>query len=123
MLRKRLADVFLFTLKILIPIMILFPIVYFTFHLIDIRITDVANVGNESYHSGFSFYVFASHTILFFVNLCALFVCLVGWIVSKCYRSSPIQKRHLSYFRYSMLSLPLSHVLYFLIHVLVLNLI
>ena len=66
--KPKALDILLWCLKIILPILILIPLAFFTYRLIEGHIEDLANVGTEGYHSGMGLYVFASHVVLFAAN-------------------------------------------------------
>ena len=63
--RKIPLEILLWILKILIPLAVLLPVVYFSYSLVQGRLEDLANLDTEGYFSGTGLYLFASHILLF----------------------------------------------------------
>ena len=119
--KKKMLDIFLLCLKIILPILILIPLVFFSYRLIEGRIEDIANIGNEGYHSGIGLYIFLSHIVLFGINVVLLIIGCVGLLVSKKYKSSPMQKNNVITFRYLSFAPIISQLLYVVINLIVVN--
>ena len=64
----KILDIVLLIVKIVLALLILIPLVFCSYNLIGVLAEDLANVGNEGYHSGTLFYLFASHVILLGAN-------------------------------------------------------
>ena len=120
--KKHIAlDILLWCLKILLPILILIPLVFVSYRLVEGRLEDIANIGNEHYHSGLGLYIFASHVLLFLANTILTVIGCIGLVISKIYKSCPIQKKNIITFRCLSLVPVCSQVLYVLINVIVLK--
>ena len=114
-------DVFLLCLKILLPILILIPLVFFTYRLTEGRMSDIANAGNDDYHSGLGLYIFASHMLLFIANVILAVIGAIGLLIATKYNTCPIQRKNIIAFRCLTLAPLCSQVLYILINVIVMN--
>lgn len=119
--KRKALDFFLLCLKILLPILISVPLVFFIYRLIEGRIDDIANIGNEGYFSGMGLYVFLSHMVLFVINVVLLVIGCVGLLISKKYTASPVQKRNVITFRCLIFAPIASQFLYVVISLIVLN--
>lgn len=114
-------DIFLLCLKILLPILILVPLVFFTYRLIEGRIDDIANIGNEGYFSGTGLYVFLSHMVLFVINVVLLIVGCVGLLIAKKHTSTPIREKNIKVFLRLIFAPIVSQLLYVVISLIILN--
>lgn len=119
--KRKFLDIFLLCLKIILPIFILIPLVFFSYRLIEGRIEDIANIGDEGYHSGIGLYIFLSHIVLLGVNVVLLIIGCVGLLISKKYKSSPMQKNNILTFRYLTLAPIISQLLYVVINLIAMN--
>ena len=119
--RYKILNVLLLLLKVILPILILIPLVFVSYRLVEARISDIANAGNESYHSGSGLYIFASHTLLFAANGILTIIGGIGWLIAKKYKSSPIYRKNLMTFRCLTFAPLVSQLLYVLIIVIVMN--
>ena len=119
--RIKLLDILLLLLKIILPIFLLLPLVFFSWRLIEGRVEDIANIGNPDYHSGLGLYIFASHVVLLGVNAVLLVVGCIGLLISKKYTATPTQAKNISIFRLLSLAPVASQVIYLLINHIVVN--
>ena len=119
--KNRLLDLFLRFFRILFPICILVPLVFFSYRLIDGRMEDLANIGNQDYHSGLGLFIFASHIVLFGINAILVLLGGIGWLVSQKCKSLPNQEQHILVFRFLTFAPMISHLVYCLINVIVVN--
>ncbi|MBO5269728.1 MAG: hypothetical protein J6B77_03010 [Clostridia bacterium] len=119
--RSRILNVLLLLLEILLLLLILIPLVFFSYRMIEGRIQDLANVGNEDYHSGIGLYLFLTHPLLFFWNAP---LALIGVIGTRCARKRAActgQKHHVTLFRAITFSAMGSQLLYFVMTLVVMN--
>lgn len=119
--KKSFFDIFLLCLKILLPILIIIPLLFFSYRLVEGRMEDIANIGNESYHSGIGLYIFASHVLLLAVNIILLIFSCFGLLISKKYVSSDRKKKNIITFRYLSIAPICSQALYVIISWIVVN--
>lgn len=119
--KSKYLDIFMLCLKIVLPILVLLPLVFFTYRLIEGRINDIANIGTEGYHSGMGLYIFASHIVLFGVNIVLLILGCIGLLISKKYTSSSIQKKNIITFRCLTIAPIVSQLLYVVINIIVMK--
>ena len=119
--QRKSLDVFLLCLKIILPILLLIPLIFFSYRLIEGRIHDIANIGNEGYHSGIGLYMFLSHIVLLAVNAVLLIISLIGLIIAKKYKASPIQKKNVRAFVWLTLAPIANQLLYLIITMIVMN--
>jgi hypothetical protein len=110
--QRKSLDVFLLCLKIILPILLLIPLIFFSYRLIEGHIHDIANIGNEGYHSGIGLYIFLSHIVLLALNAILLVISLIGLVISKKYKASPIQKKNVRAFVWLTLAPIFSQLLY-----------
>jgi hypothetical protein len=114
-------DVFLLCLKILLPILILIPLVFFTYRLTEGRMSDIANAGNDDYHSGLGLYIFASHMLLFIANVILAVIGAIGLLIATKYKTCPIQRKNIIAFRCLAIAPLCSQMLYVLINMIVMS--
>lgn len=119
--KPKALDILLWCLKIILPILILIPLAFFTYRLIEGHIEDLANVGTDGYHSGMGLYVFASHVVLFAANAVLAIIGAIGLLIAKTHKASPAHKKSVITFRCLALSPLCSQILYVLITIIVLN--
>ncbi len=115
-------DVFLLCLKIILPILVLIPLIFFTYRLTEGRMSDIANAGNDDYHSGLGLYIFASHILLLIANIILTVIGAIGLLIAVKYKTCPIQRKNIMTFRCLVLTPLCSQVLYVLINVIVMSL-
>ena len=119
--KRKFLDIFLLCLKIILPILILIPLVFFSYRPIEGRIEDIANIGTEGYFSGMGLYIFLSHIVLLGVNVVLLIIGCIGLLISKKYSSSPVQQKNVLAFRYLTFVPIVSQLLYVVINLIVMN--
>ena len=119
--RKLPLEILLWILKILIPLAVLLPVVYFSYSLVQGRLEDLANRDTEGYFSGTGLYLFASHILLFAICVGDTLVSAIGLLVASRYRSCPAHVANVRIFRW-MLAVPwLTEVFYWLICLIVMQ--
>ena len=119
--KTKVLDILLLCLEIILPILILIPLVFFSYRMIEGRIQDLANAGNEDYHSGIGLYLFLTHPLLFFWNAP---LALIGVIGTRCARKRAActgQNHHATLFRAITFSAMGSQLLYFVMTLVVMN--
>ena len=119
--KHRVLDIILLILKIILPILIAIPLVFVSYRLIEGRIEDIKNIGNESYHSGLGLYIFASHILLLAANAILFVLGGAGLIISMQYKSCPNRKRNVKTFIWLTVAPMMSQWLYLLINIIVVN--
>ena len=114
--RKLFLEIVLWAVKLLLVVSILFPLIFFSYRMVEGRLSDLANAGDPSYHSGMGLYLFASHTVLFFWNICNSVVSGLGWLLtSKFYR------KERAWFKALTFAPAVSQVLYLVGNLILLN--
>ena len=119
--KQKTLEILLLCMKIVLPILIVVPLVFFSVKLAGMHMEDLANIGNPSYHSGTGLYVFASHTILFVCNIVLTAIACVCLVTANKNKASPKRKRHLRFFRYLSMAPAVSQILYMVINVIVMR--
>ena len=119
--KHRVLDIILLILKIILPILIAIPLVFVSYRLIEGRIEDLKNIGNESYHSGLGLYIFASHVLLLAANAILFVLGGAGLIISMQYKSCSNRKRNVKTFIWLTVAPMMSQWLYLLINIIVVN--
>ncbi len=119
--KHRALDIILLILKIILPILIAIPLVFVSYRLIEGRIEDLENIGNESYHSGLGLYIFASHVLLLAANAILVFVGGIGLIIAVQYKSCPNRRKNVKSFICLTVAPMLSQWFYALINIIVVN--
>lgn len=114
-------DILLRCMKIILPILILIPLAFLSYRLVEGHLEDLANIGDDGYHSGMGLYIFASHTLLFAANAILTIVGCIGWVIAKRYKNCPKQRKNIITFRYLALAPLCSQMLYVLINIIVIN--
>lgn len=119
--KHRVLDIILLILKIILPILIAIPLVFVSYRLIEGRIEDLKNIGNESYHSGLGLYIFASHVLLLAANAILFVLGGAGLIIAIQYKSCPKRRKNIKAFICLTAAPILSQWLYLLINIIVVN--
>lgn len=119
--KTKVLDVVLLVLKVLIPVVLLATVVFFSYRLIEGHILDLQHRGEESYHSGMGLYVFASHVVLAGVNAIMLIPCIAGLVIAHKHRGTPARDQNVRTFRALIFTPLLSQVLYFWVSLIVLS--
>lgn len=112
--KEKIPDGVLLCLKILLPILIAVPLVYFIAGVIECRISDLENIGNEDYFSGTGLYVALSHMVLFVVNVVLTVIGIIGLVVAKKHTSASAHRKNVIAFRCLALAPLGSQLLYFI---------
>ncbi len=110
--REKLLDIVLLCFKIILPILILLPLSYFSYGIIEGRLDDVAHLGEEGYFSGMGLYFFLSALLLLGINLFCTALGIVGWVISHRHKTCPQRRKNLITFRILTFSPLLSQILY-----------
>ena len=87
--QNKVLDILLLCLKIILPALLLIPLAFFTYRLVECRMDDIANAGVEGYHSGMGLYIFASYVLLIAANAVLSLVGGVGLWIAKRYTATP----------------------------------
>ena len=119
--KPKALDILLWCLKIILPILILIPLVFLSYRLVEGRLEDLANIGTEGYHSGMGLYIFASHTLLLAANVILTILGCIGLVIANKYKSSPTQRKNIITFKCLALAPLCSQILYLLVNVIALN--
>lgn len=114
-------DILLWCLKIILPILILIPLVFVSYRLVDCHIEDLAYRGSEGYHSGMGLFLFAAHVLLLGANAVLTLVGIIGLIIAKLYKSTSKHRKNVITFICLSLAPLCSQCLYVLINIIVLN--
>lgn len=114
-------DILLLCMKIILPILILIPLVFFSYRLFESRMSDLANIGDDSYHSGTGFYIFVSHMVLFVANVILTIIGCIGLLIAKKYKACPTQKKNMITFRCLALAPVVSQFMYVIVNLIVMR--
>ena len=76
-------NVFFNTLTVLSAIILLASFIFLSYRLVDCRLEDLRNSGQEGYHSGFMFMAFVCTVILAGVNLAVFLVFILIYLIYK----------------------------------------
>ena len=119
MTKQKILDGILLCLKILLPVLILIPLVFLSWRLVEIRLEDLANLGKEGYHSGTGLYLFAAHVLLLCAN--GVFAVLggIGLFVAWKYKSCPKHRQNVKTFRWLTVAPAISQVTFVLVNLIV----
>ena len=115
-------DAVLQLLKVVFSFLILASFLFLTYQLINVKLEDVANAGNDGYHSGTGLYIFASHVAYLYIDVIFFILGVICWLISKIYKSSPNQNKNISSFRFLTFAPLISHLLYLVLNIVVINL-
>jgi hypothetical protein len=107
--------------KILLVILILIPLVFFTYRLVEGHMHDLDAKDDLDYHSGMGLYVFASHTVLLAINAILTLIITTGLLIAKKRNKSPECSKSAFKFRLLVAAPLTSQILYVLITLIVLN--
>ena len=121
--KTKILHIFLTCLKVIIPVLLIVPLVFFSYRLVEGRLDDIKNAGNEDYHSGTGFYIFASHALLIAADVIAFAAGGVGLLISSLSKTDPMREKNISHFKSLLIAPMLNHLLYLLITVIAVNLI
>ena len=121
--RIKIPDIVLHGIKVILALLILLLLVFFSYRLVEGRLEDLANADNPHYRGGLGLYIFASHIVLFGANIILTALGGICWLIAKKYKSSPLQRQHVSAFRWLTLAPLVSQLLYVLVNVLVMSII
>lgn len=111
--QRKFLDVFLLCLKIILPILILIPLLFFSYRLIEGRIFEITHADEQlDPCGGMGLYIFLSHFLLLAVNAVLLIISLIGLVISKKYKASPIHKKNVRAFVWLTLAPIFSQLLY-----------
>ena len=114
------VDAVLLCLKILLPVLILIPLIFFSYRLIEGRLEDLANAGNEHYHTGIGLYLFASHAVLLGINAVLAILGGTGWVIAAKHKDTPAHTKNGKLFRCLTFAPLASEIVYVWVTVLVL---
>lgn len=111
--QRKSLDVFLLFLKIILPILLLIPLIFFSYQLIDGRIWELSHIENrEPCNPGMALYAIVTHIILLGINTVLLIISIIGLIIAKKYKASPIHKKNVRAFVWLTLAPVFSQLLY-----------
>ena len=120
--QRKALDVFLLCLKIILPILLLIPLIFFTYQLIDGRIWELSHIENrEPCNPGMALYAIVTHIILLGINTVLLIISIIGLIIAKKYKASPIHKKNVRAFVWLTLAPITNQLLYLIITMIVMN--
>ena len=117
--KRRVWGGVLLCLKILLPILIVIPLAFFSWRLVETRLEDLANMGNDGYHSGTGLYLFASHILLLGANAVLTAVGCIGLLIAQKHKTSPRQKQNVKAFRCLAIAPAISQVIYVAVNAIV----
>lgn len=106
-------------LKIALVVLILIPLVFFTYRLVEGHVHDLAAKDDPHYHSGIGLYVFASHVVLLAINAVFTVIIAIGLLITKKRSKSSMHTKRA--FRLLASAPFMSQILYVLITLIVLN--
>ena len=113
-----LCDIILLCFKIILPILIAVPLLFFSYRLIENRLFDMAHLGDEHYHSGTGLYFVLSALILLAVNAFCTLLGIVGLVIAVKHKTAPARKKNITFLAILSLAPIGSQILYGLILVL-----
>ena len=114
--KKLMINTVLWAVGLLLAVSILFPLIFFSYRLVEGRLEDLANAGDPHYHSGIGLYIFASHAVLLRWNLCNMAAAGIGWFFTARYYASARR-----WFKWLTFSPAVSQVLYLVGNLIVVN--
>ena len=112
MTRTKIPDILILILKIVLVIALLLPFAFFTFRLVEGRITDLSRAGKPGYFSGYGLYFFLSMFVLLGVNLALLILTGLGLLAAHLHRTSPRREKHIKFFQRMFIFPVVSQILY-----------
>lgn len=121
--KRKPLDTVMLCFQIILPVLIVLPLAFFSYRLVEGRLEDLANLGDPGYHSGMGLYIFASHVVLLGANLVLAAVSGIWWLAARRYKSSPVQRKHVVAFRWLTLAPAASQILYVIVNVIAIHVI
>ncbi len=115
-------DIVLLIFKILIPLLMIVPLVFFTYLSIVNRIDYLEAIklhGEPPGHYGMAEFLYA--LIIFFINLGIFVISAIGLLIAHLFKTSQKREKHKKYFSWMLLAPIADTVLYCLILVLIVN--
>ena len=114
-------DIVLLVFKILIPLLVIVPLVYFTFMSIVDRIDVLKQIKIHGEPPGnYGMGEFLSALFIAFVNFCCFIITGICLIIANCFKSSPKRDQHIKHFGLMIFAPIASTVLYCIITFLIL---
>lgn len=115
---KGTVDIILIIIKIFVTFLIFVTLTFATFLIVRNAIS-AAQIEDPS-DCNYSGLVYAvCHVLLFAANIVLTIISLIGLIIAKLYKSSPIYRKNVVSFRWLSAAPTLAHVLFYLITVIV----
>ena len=87
-------DIVLLIFEILIAVVLVSALVYFSYKTVAVRVTDAANAGAEGYFAGYGLMVFACTVLMIPVGLGAFVLSLVGFLIARYNRAVQFARTH-----------------------------
>lgn len=115
-------DIVLLIFKIIIPILIILPLVFFTYLGIRNRIDYLEAIklyGEQPGHYGMAEFLMA--LILAFINLCVFILTAICLLIAHLFKSSQKRAEHKKFFSWMLLAPVADTVLYSIILILIVN--
>lgn len=113
---QKALSIFLRILKILLIVAMILPMIFFSYRLIESRISDIQNAGDEGYHSGYGLLFFLTGLVMLIVNGSVFLVCgitlLLLFLSGRKYQGRPKAMTWFSWFAIAPLA---NQMLYLLI--------
>lgn len=119
--KDKTLTILLLCLKILLLLLVVIPLVFFSYRLIEGRIEDLENIGNDSYHSGTGLYIFLTHMVLLVVNAVLAVIGVIGFVVANRKRAYATQQKIVRMFLFLTIAPMCSQLLYTIITAVVMH--
>ena len=119
--RVKLIDFVLHCAKILLILLLLATLVFFSYRLVEGRLEDLAHQGDDGYHSGMGLYIFASHVVMLGIHAVLCILGLICRLIAQACRATPRRDKHVLAFRWLTLAPLLNQLAYVIVTVIVLN--
>lgn len=110
--KVKLIDVFLDALKALFVAVLAVPTLFLIYRLFESRLQDIANIGNDSYHSGFGLLAFLSAIFLAIVGLCVLALIGISILITRLSKATQRKQSHTRFFLWMLIAPPSNMILY-----------
>lgn len=112
---QKLLDTLGLGFKITLLVLVLAPLIFCLYRLIETTLYDIINSGNPSYCGGTGLYLFASNFVLFEINIVLFIIAGIGLLISKKITSTTMKKNSLLTFRNLTFAPLVSQLIYMLL--------
>lgn len=91
-------EIVLLILKILIPVVLIVPLIFFSYRMVDMQMEHLEHAVHHDACGGMGLFLFAALAFNLAVIVLALALNIIGLLIACAYKSSPKHKKHIIYF-------------------------